>query len=225
MNPTSSPGLPGMRVRRIVTGHDEEGKAVVVTDEEVAGTSLAEDGGQMDAAFFHLWATHEMPVDLTDEAAERQRDGSTTTVLGSGQGSVLRLGILAAGMRSPMHRTASLDYGICLVGECDLELDSGQAVTVHAGDVVVQRGDEPRVAQPHREALPVRLDPARCDATNGCRDDSHRELGGRVARALTVGSAAPSVAASTPMRSSSAGARQTLEYVLAREVRTSVWHR
>ncbi len=129
-----------MRVRRIVTGHDEEGKAVVVTDEEVAGTSLAEDGGRMDAAFFHLWATHEMPVDLTDEAAERQRNGSTTTVLGSGQGSVLRLGILAAGMRSPMHRTASLDYGICLVGECDLELDSGQAVTVHAGDVVVQRG-------------------------------------------------------------------------------------
>ena len=140
MNPTSGPDPLRMRVRRIVTGHDAEGRAVVVNDEEIAGTSLAEDGGQMDAAFFHLWATHEMPVDLTDEAAERQRNGSMTTVLGTGHGTVLRLGILAAGMRSPMHRTASLDYGICVAGECDLVLDSGQAVTVRAGDVVVQRG-------------------------------------------------------------------------------------
>jgi quercetin dioxygenase-like cupin family protein len=39
-----------------------------------------------------------------------------------------------------MHRTESLDYGICLEGECDMELDGGETVTVRAGDVVVQRG-------------------------------------------------------------------------------------
>jgi quercetin dioxygenase-like cupin family protein len=39
-----------------------------------------------------------------------------------------------------MHRTGSLDYGILLEGACDMELDGGETVTVHAGDVVVQRG-------------------------------------------------------------------------------------
>lgn len=140
MNLSTGMELERLRVRRIVTGHDERGKAVVVEDEQLAGTALAEDGGRMDASFFHLWATHEMPVDLSDEAAMRQREGSGTTVLGTGQGSVLRLGVLAAGVRSPMHRTESLDYGICLAGECDLELDSGAVVTVRAGDVVIQRG-------------------------------------------------------------------------------------
>ena len=53
---------------------------------------------------------------------------------------MLRVGVLAPGARSPMHRTESLDYGICLEGECDMELDGGEAVTVRAGDVVIQRG-------------------------------------------------------------------------------------
>jgi quercetin dioxygenase-like cupin family protein len=39
-----------------------------------------------------------------------------------------------------MHRTESLDYAICLEGECDLELDGGDIKTVRAGDIVVQRG-------------------------------------------------------------------------------------
>jgi quercetin dioxygenase-like cupin family protein len=81
-----------------------------------------------------------MPVDLSDEASVRQREGSSTTTLGSGSGSVLRIGVFAPGTRSPMHRTESLDYGICLEGECDMELDGGETVTVRAGDVIVQRG-------------------------------------------------------------------------------------
>ena len=129
-----------LRVRRIVTGHNEAGEAVVAEDEQLAGAGLAEDAGRTRATFFQLWATHEMPVDLGDEAATRQRDGSTTTIIGSGSGSVLRIGVLAPGTRSPMHRTESLDYGICLEGECDMELDGGETLTVCAGDVVVQRG-------------------------------------------------------------------------------------
>ena len=53
---------------------------------------------------------------------------------------MLRVGVLEPGARSPMHRTESLDYGICLEGECDMELDDGEVVTVRQGDVVVQRG-------------------------------------------------------------------------------------
>lgn len=132
--------LAHLRVRRIVTGHNEAGEAVVAEDERIAGTGLAEDAGRTSATFFQLWATHEMPVDLDAEAAARQREGSTTTIIGSGSGSVLRIGVLAPGTRSPMHRTESLDYGICLEGECDMELDGGETVSVRAGDVVVQRG-------------------------------------------------------------------------------------
>ncbi len=132
--------LAGARVRRIITGHDHAGRAVIAADETLAGVGLAEDGGRTDATFFQLWATHEMPVSLSDEAMARQREGSMTTILGTGRGSVLRIGILAPGTRSPMHRTESIDYGICLEGECDLELDGGEALTIHAGDVVIQRG-------------------------------------------------------------------------------------
>jgi quercetin dioxygenase-like cupin family protein len=132
--------LAAARVRRIVTGHNPEGRAVIVEDAQLTGAGLAEDSGRADATFFSVWATHEVPVSLSDEALVRQREGSITTILGTGRGSVLRIGVLAPGTRSPMHRTESLDYGICLEGEVDLELDGGDAVTVHAGDVVVQRG-------------------------------------------------------------------------------------
>lgn len=132
--------LDGLRTRRVVTGHDAEGRAVLVEDEALPGALLAEDSGRTDAVFFHLWATWEMPVNLSDAALERQRAGTSTTSLGSGSGSVLRIGVLAPGARSPMHRTESLDYGICLQGECVLELDGGDKTTVRAGDVVVQRG-------------------------------------------------------------------------------------
>ena len=127
-------------VRRIITGHNNAGEAVIAADEQLAGTGLAEDAGRTDAIFFGLWATHEMPVDLGDDAMARQREASTTTNVGSGSGSTLRIGVLAPGSRSPMHRTESLDYGICLEGECDMELDGGETVTVRAGDVVIQRG-------------------------------------------------------------------------------------
>lgn len=127
-------------VRRIITGHNDTGEAVIAADEQLAGSGLAEDAGRTDAVFFGLWATHEMPVDLRDEAMARQREARSTTIVGSGSGSVLRIGVLAPGTRSPMHRTESLDYGICLDGECDMELDGGETVTVRAGDVVIQRG-------------------------------------------------------------------------------------
>lgn len=132
--------LNALRVRRIVTGHDDQGHAIVAADEEIEGTGLAEDRERADGVFFQLWATHENPVDNSDAALERQRAGSATTIIGSGHGTVLRIGVLGPGLRSPMHRTESVDYGICLQGECEMELDGDEVVTVRAGDVVVQRG-------------------------------------------------------------------------------------
>lgn len=39
-----------------------------------------------------------------------------------------------------MHRTNSLDYGIVISGEVELELDNGAVEVCRAGDVIVQRG-------------------------------------------------------------------------------------
>jgi quercetin dioxygenase-like cupin family protein len=39
-----------------------------------------------------------------------------------------------------MHRTNSVDYGILLEGELDMEVDGGETVHLRSGDVVVQRG-------------------------------------------------------------------------------------
>lgn len=39
-----------------------------------------------------------------------------------------------------MHRTVSLDYGIVLIGEVELLLDSGETRLMKTGDVCVQRG-------------------------------------------------------------------------------------
>jgi quercetin dioxygenase-like cupin family protein len=128
------------RLRRIVTGHDAAGQSIIVEDAELDAVSLAENPDRSDVHFFHVWATHEMPVSLSDASLPLQREGSATTILGTGAGSVLRVGVLAPGARSPMHRTESLDYGILLEGECDLELDGGEVRTLRAGDAIIQRG-------------------------------------------------------------------------------------
>ena len=148
----------------------------MLEDAERRGSSLAEDSGRSDVTFFHVWATHEMPVSLSEEALEIQRQGCSTTTTGSGAGSVLRIGVLAPGARSPMHRTASLDYAICIEGECDLELDGGEVRTIHAGDVVIQRGTNH--VWHNRSAAPCRFAWILLDA------DPH-ELDGRPLRAAS----------------------------------------
>ena len=70
-------------------------------------------------------------------------------------GSVLRIVDLAPGHRSPLHRTQSLDYGIVLQGQVDLELDDGRIVSLAAGDVVIQRGT--MHAWINRGSAPARL--------------------------------------------------------------------
>ena len=44
------------------------------------------------------------------------------------------------GGESPFHRTNSIDYGIVLEGEVELELDDGRKTTVGKHGVIIQRG-------------------------------------------------------------------------------------
>jgi quercetin dioxygenase-like cupin family protein len=118
--------------RRIVTGHDAQGRAIVESERLLRAQPVPNDT----AWFNKIWSTESWPCDNQDSTDGAERD----TGLASTNGSVLRIVEMAPGHRSPMHRTQSLDYGIVLAGEIDLELDEGRIVSLNVGDVVVQRG-------------------------------------------------------------------------------------
>jgi quercetin dioxygenase-like cupin family protein len=128
-----------LEVRRIVTGHDAGGKAIVAADERLTATSRPGRGG---IARCDIWSTNKMPVDNSEAAAAAQRQGFVVrhNYVGSGQGTVVRVVEFAPGSPKFMHRTETLDYAILLSGECDLELDDGVTVHMAAGDIAVQRG-------------------------------------------------------------------------------------
>jgi quercetin dioxygenase-like cupin family protein len=126
----SDSGLPP--VQRIVTGHDEHGRAIFKS-EDVTPTKLIPSG---DAAMLLVWTTATVPADNNDETDGREREAGVTLE----GGSVIRIVDMLPGKESPMHRTNSIDYGIVLEGEIELELDDGAKRTVHQGGIIVQRG-------------------------------------------------------------------------------------
>jgi quercetin dioxygenase-like cupin family protein len=129
-----------MQVRRIVTGHDAKGRAVVATDETFAAV---ESPARPGISRVEIWSTDKMPVDNSEgAAADAQRAGFVKryNYVGTGHGSVVRVTSFAPGSPGFMHRTETCDYAILLSGECDLELDDGKTVQMKPGDICVQRG-------------------------------------------------------------------------------------
>jgi quercetin dioxygenase-like cupin family protein len=130
MSAVSDSGLPP--VHRVVTGHDANGRAVF-RSEDVSPTRMIPSG---DAAFLLIWTTATVPADNNDETDGRERDAGLTL----NQGSVIRIVDMLPGGESPMHRTNSIDYGIVLEGEIELELEDGAKTTIRQGGIIVQRG-------------------------------------------------------------------------------------
>ncbi|MBV9152371.1 MAG: cupin domain-containing protein [Alphaproteobacteria bacterium] len=128
-----------LQVRRVVTGHDASGKAIVASDERLDGVSAP---ARPYISRCEIWSTDKMPVDNSEEAAPAQEKGFVVrhNYVGSGQGTVVRITEFAPGAPKFMHRTETVDYAILLKGECDLELDDGKTVHLKQGDIVVQRG-------------------------------------------------------------------------------------
>lgn len=120
-----------LSVRRVVTGHDLQRKAVVASDEILPATSRRP--GQEGCV---VWATDRIPADNLDPADGSRKATGTTLP----NGAVFRIVRYAAGMAGRMHRTHSMDYAVLLSGSIVLELDGGAEVTLQAGDVLVQRG-------------------------------------------------------------------------------------
>ncbi|HLY54801.1 MAG TPA: cupin domain-containing protein [Stellaceae bacterium] len=143
-------------VRRIVTGVNEHGKAVIIEDAPARNTVYRE---ALSVSSALVWVTDETPVDLAkyNDPAIRQ-----TGVAPPPGGSILRvvdfhpapkqidneafieaMGLSQADHKDTrhafMHRTRSVDYAIVLSGEIDMLLDEGE-VHMKAGDLLIQRG-------------------------------------------------------------------------------------
>lgn len=129
--------------RRVVTGHTPDGVSVVLSDGPVPVTKELPDDG---VAFHEVWNTEGAPARLTavepNEPTER-----TLAVPPPPRGTKIRINefqpghLDGRGLQSPVHRTASVDYGIVLEGQITLVLDDSE-VTLGPGDIVVQRGTD-----------------------------------------------------------------------------------
>ncbi len=153
-------------IRRVVTGHDKDGKAIVLSDgiaPNVKSNPLRPGHRSSD-----IWKTPDAPAPIT--AAEADPTLGPRTLHPAPRGTILRIAelepespeirnmtaeqscaVFAAmgnqgasmagrGGRHPlMHRTETIDYAVVLEGELTLLLDE-EDVTLKAGDVVIQRG-------------------------------------------------------------------------------------
>ena len=117
-----------MRVRRVVTENNNEGRSVVKWDTEIEGQP-----GRAGFENIPLWATDQLPPRLSE-------DDPNTWDLGTSlaNGSVFRFCRYEPGVEARWHRTDSLDYAIVVSGEMWMQLDE-EEVHLRAGDVIVQR--------------------------------------------------------------------------------------
>jgi quercetin dioxygenase-like cupin family protein len=120
-----------LQFRRVVTGHDASGRAIVEIDEVAKNLVSSRPGATAGV----VWTTEGFPVDNTGTEDAGQRKTGTTL----DNGTVFRILELAPGVSPRNHRTDSIDYAVVMSGEVDMELND---TTVHlkAGDVLVQRG-------------------------------------------------------------------------------------
>jgi quercetin dioxygenase-like cupin family protein len=120
-----------LRVRRVITGHDASGKAIVKIDEVAPHVFTGRPG----ATGVNIWTTVGFPVDNGGEDDAGLRPVGTTLP----GGTIFRVLEFAPGLAARNHRTDSIDYIVVISGEIDMELDDS-VVHLQAGDVMVQRG-------------------------------------------------------------------------------------
>jgi hypothetical protein len=150
-------------MRRVVTGHDENGKSVVVSDGPVPRTrEFTSLPGWVSAV---PWATE--PGEPVSRTGEDPTPKIASLLPGPGGTRFIVLTMTPdTAMADPafdpvafdreqradspgiaeligpdgMHTTPTVDYGIVLQGEVVLELDDGRCTPLSAGDIVIQNG-------------------------------------------------------------------------------------
>lgn len=122
--------------RRVVTGHDESGRSVVLSD-----ATSSRSHSLPDARFHEIWSTYATPAPITAGVRDDPATGRIKTPPEPG-GTRVRFVDFAANAVSPMHRTETVDYGVVISGRMALLLDDGSETLLEAGDIVVQRGTD-----------------------------------------------------------------------------------
>ena len=136
-----------LNIRRIVTSHAPDGKAIVGVDK------ITNNVQQLRSGNFEtlLWVTDETPADINGEdPTEVPRDIEPPET-----GSIFRILELVPGKEAYMHRTNTIDYAICMSGKCEMLLDEGNKVSFNAGDVMVQRATMHGWANPFSEPCQI----------------------------------------------------------------------
>jgi mannose-6-phosphate isomerase-like protein (cupin superfamily) len=167
-----------MQVRRVVTGHDADGRAIVASDTLVDPVTVALAPG---TEFHRLWGGDEAPSfpddgRLPDHVSYFPPVGgfrfglfsvppwSTSPTTGELDLDAALAEFEAAlpglaGHMEPdapgMHTTSTVDFEVVLDGEVWLELDDGVEVHLRPGDCVVQNGT--RHAWRNHGSVPARL--------------------------------------------------------------------
>lgn len=175
---TPDNGLPA--IRRIVTGHDAQGRAVVASDGRLP--TVVEIAAVPGTVFHEVWSTAASPapvdngpdptlgalmlpppplgtrirfVDIPPDTPELLARGAASAQAAFAQ--IGDAGASTAQAHSPhplMHRTESVDYGVVIAGELTLVLDDSERV-LGPGSVVVQRGTNHAWA--NRSGQPCRM--------------------------------------------------------------------
>jgi len=155
-----------MKVRRVTTGHNAQGKAVIVGDSDVDGSTLSLLPG---AEFHRLWGA-DRPPHFPDDGSQPEGPSYFPPLGGfrfmmftvaphsmSRRAAVDRHALLAemestlpglAAHMEPnhpgMHTTDTIDFEYIISGEVWLDLDDDATVQLRAGDTVVQNGTRHR---------------------------------------------------------------------------------
>jgi mannose-6-phosphate isomerase-like protein (cupin superfamily) len=131
-----------LKIRRVVTGHDDGGRAVISID-EICKNVMSRRPNHESCV---IWSTGSFPTDNSGT-----EDGGTRPVATvDPDGTVFRIGCYHPGVAPRNHRTESVDYAIVMSGEIVMEID-GASVHLHAGDVLVQRGTIHNWTNPGKE--------------------------------------------------------------------------
>jgi len=140
-----------MQVRRVITGHDAEGRAVFVRDQQVDAIPIP---GLGELAF--LWSADE-PATYPNAGDNPAAPGIFPPVGGirftmatySPEFDVVAPKAtpemhVEDGDKPGMHRTDTTDFGVLLSGNVVVEVDDGAELLLSPGDVVVQNGTRHR---------------------------------------------------------------------------------
>lgn len=140
--------------RRIVTGHDENGRSIFIFDGQAS--NVLRPAKEPNVAMTDLWRTHSTPasnsgnMDAADApiALPPPKGGSVFRIVElppdsqrdySNFKTIDTSGALKGGRHPAFHKTNSLDYIVILQGEVWAIVDDGETL-LKAGDVLVQRG-------------------------------------------------------------------------------------